>query len=540
MTDKLSDRINGWKSRPGEQRVIRTSEIEEIRKQAAELEAENTAARLAAVETEQKRSAAEAEASRLRTARLQVRSPRTYERGNGHSYLCDLAAAELRRGDADGGVKAAEERLVQHDREIAVDLPARLEERARKARYATEAAATASVAELRAFERFSAAGGNIFKAGLQHRQAELRAINRTPGEGGYVFVPPLWLTDDFIPYALAGRPFANLWKSLPLPPGTDEISLPRITLGPATGTQADLAPAPSRDLQDSAAYGTVRTIAGMTDMPLQWLDQRPQDVDSILMPMLLEDYNTQIDGLALLGSSASGYNQIPGIMPAGDTTKASLVNLQLTNNAASQQWAWGGSSIAGSLHFAAAQLLSKLATLRALNPTAWVMHPLAWAVICAAADQQGRPLVPPGQGSPDGDAIGHLHGLPITTTPGLVTTFAATGAQPYIGGLTAGQVAATAGSGTYTPVLCGRWADCWLWEGEYKLMVFRETGAGNLTAKVRLHNYVASIPNRFVASAGQTFSGTNQGGGVNAGSAVSYGSLTQFVSNSPLQSGTGF
>jgi HK97 family phage major capsid protein len=484
---------------------------------------------------------ARAEAAAAVKASVQVtREPRAYERGNGHSYLCDQVAVALRRGDADGGVKAAEQRLARHDTEVAIDLPARLEARTRIARYATEAAATASIAELRAFERFSVEGGNIFKAALHTRQAELRALTRTDGQGGYTFVPPLWLTEDYIPYALAGRPFANLWHNLPLPPGTDEINLPRITLGPATGTQADAGPAPIRDLQDSSAQGIVRTIAGITDLPLIWLDQRPGDVDALLMPLLLEDYNTQIDGLCLLGSSA--YAQLNGIMPAGALGAAQMISLQNTNNTASQQWAYGGASIAGSLHYTSAQLLSKIATARALNPTAWVVHPMTWAVICAAADQQARPLVPPGVRDPD--ATPDLHGLPVITDAGVPVTFSSTAggpANPYIGAVTAGQVAATPGTGTYTPVLCGRWADSWLWEGEYKLDVFREVGSGNLTARVRLSNYVAAIANRFVwGGTSQTFSGTNQGGGVNAGGAVSYGALSQMVTNSVLQSGTGF
>jgi len=80
-----------------------------------------------------------------------------------------------------------------------------------------------------------------------------------------------------------------------------------------------------------------------------------------------------------------------------------------------------------------------------------------------------------------------------------------------------------------------------VYEGDYRLSVFREAESGSLSARIRLHNYVALIPNRFTwAGANQSFSGTNQGGGLNAGGAVSCGALTQMVSNSVLQSGTGF
>ena len=79
------------------------------------------------------------------------------------------------------------------------------------------------------------------------------------------------------------------------------------------------------------------------------------------------------------------------------------------------------------------------------------------------------------------------------------------------------------------------------YESDYRLSVCRELESGNLGARILLHDYVAMIPNRFVwGGANQTFSGTNQGGGLNASAAVSYGSLTQMVSNSVLQSGLGF
>ena len=466
------------------------------------------------------------------TTSAKVKEPRTYERGNGHSWLADQARVQLGRGDGDGGIKAAEERLAAHRREVDAELPRLLERRGAAARAATEAALTGSMAEIRALERFTAAGGRIF---------EQRAASRTDGSGGY-FVGPLWAIEDFIPYALAGRTFANLWTSLPLPPLTDEISLPKVTLGPATGAQAaDLAPGATRDLTDSFAIGQVRTIAGIIDLPLAMLDQSPVDVDATYLPMLLADYNAQVDGLCLLGTSS--YGQPNGIMPAGALGAATLVNLQNTNNTAAQQWTWGGASIAGSPHYAAAQLLSKLATYRAQRPTAWVVNDIVWSLICAAADQQSRPIVCPGVHPPA--AVPSLHGLPLVIDPAVPVTFPNTtgGAvtSPYVGATTAGQVAPQAGTGTYTPVLLGRWADCFVYEGDYRLAVFREVEAGDLNARIRLHNYVAMIPNRFTwAGANQSFSGTNQGGGVNTGGAVSYGALTQMVTNSVLQSGTGF
>jgi len=467
----------------------------------------------------------------LQEPRATVRERRTYDRGNGHSMLADLAQVKLRRGDADGGVKAAQARLDAHDREVRAELPRITERRAAQARYATEQALTRSVAEIRALERFTALGGKIF--------TENRAISRTDGAGGY-FVPPLWLIDEYVPYALSGRPFANLFTLLPLPPRTDVISLPRVTLGPATGAQAaDLGPAGARDLQDSAALGQVRTVAGQVDMPAAWLDQRPGDADAILLPQLMADYGTQVDGLMLLGSN--GLGQPNGIMPAGAIGAANLISLGNTNNTAAQQWAFGGTggSVVGSPHYASAQLLSILGRLRAQRPTHFVVNDVVWSLMCAAADAQNRPLVPPGVHAPD--ATPSLHGLPLIIDPAVPATFAASGTQPYIGAVTSGQAAPVAGSGTYTPVLLGKWDDAFLWEGDYRVAIMQEVLAGELLVRVQMRNYIASIPNRLTwGGANTTFSGTNQSGGINAGGAVSYGALTQTVSNSVLQGGNGF
>ena len=58
-----------------------------------------------------------------RIARFEVRSPRTYERGNGHSWIADQARVMLHRGDGDGGISAAEKRLAAHQREVDAEMP---------------------------------------------------------------------------------------------------------------------------------------------------------------------------------------------------------------------------------------------------------------------------------------------------------------------------------------------------------------------------------------------------------------------------------
>lgn len=51
--------------------------------------------------------------------------PHVYGKHSRSSYFLDLVRNDLNRGDGDGGVQAARQRLQRHAQELAVDLPAR-------------------------------------------------------------------------------------------------------------------------------------------------------------------------------------------------------------------------------------------------------------------------------------------------------------------------------------------------------------------------------------------------------------------------------
>ena len=56
----------------------------------------------------------------------------------------------------------------------------------------------------------------------------------------------------------------------PLPPGTDSINVPRITLGTLTGIQpANATPVSSRDMTTTSTTASVNTIAGQLDTSAQ-------------------------------------------------------------------------------------------------------------------------------------------------------------------------------------------------------------------------------------------------------------------------------
>jgi HK97 family phage major capsid protein len=466
--------------------------------------------------------------------------PMIYGRGSGHSYFLDLARQKHQRGDrADGGVQAAEARLRRHGEELDVEMPKRYEARNRAAAKAFEEAFLSKSTpsrERRAMER-------MLRMGISPFEREKRYISRVDGAGGY-FVPPLWLIDQYIPYLRVGRDFVDLWRSFPLPAGTDVINLPRVTIGTATGPQvADGGPVQGRDMTDSFVTAPIRTIAGQQDAALQLLDQSPIDFDEIIFQDLAADYNMQLSGQALVGSGAAG--QLSGIWPAGVINTAGGIYVANTNNTASQTWVNGGSSsVVNSIHQAAGQMLSLMARSRLMPPTHWVWHPWVWYYLTTNVDTTLRPLVVPGtpnnlaynQLGVDTDGpevmgpVGYYMGLPIVLDPNVPVTFPASGGtNPQITTVSNGQVAPTPGSGVFTPLLVGRWNDCFLWEGEMRTRVLSEVLSGNLQVRFQLYNYVAALTNRYQAySAVQTGSGPTTV--ANANAPVSFATLTQFSS----------
>jgi HK97 family phage major capsid protein len=457
--------------------------------------------------------------------------PAVYGRGSGHSYFLDEARSTLGRGDADGGVAKARDRLARHEAELRVEMPKRMEVRRREAERRMEALLSGSEyrnsgnrnlrqlgrREARIYERFQAEGMRVFQGAQNGR--EQRFISRTDGQGGY-FVPPLWLIDEYIPYLRAGRTFADKWRNFPLPSGTDSINIPRVTLGTATGTQpGDGAPVPGQDMKDSFVNARVMTVAGQQDAAIQLLDQSPIAFDEIIFGDLAADYNMQLSAQLMLGS---GFPQLNGLYPTGVLGTAQNVNGFVTQATAltTSQWS-GGTAGTPSFYMATAQLLSQISRTRFMPPTGVISNPMAWYALASAADLQNRPLVVPAQqganfnqaaGDDDGPVaegpVGHILGLGWELDPNIPYTFGGTTA-PSIGTISNGSTAAIPGSGgnpSYTPLIAANWADLYLWEGEMHSRTLSEVLSGTLQVRFQLYAYNASMANRYQNASGQAIS----------------------------------
>lgn len=456
-----------------------------------------------------------------RVTRAAVREPLTYRRGGEHSFFWDIARS-VRRSDP-----RARDRVERHGREMEAEYGRRAESRARAAQSAYEEMFYSTPADRRAVDAMLAAGANPF---------ERRALTRTDGNGGY-FAPPAYLVDQYAEYARAGSPFAALWNSMPLPLGTSEVNVPRMALGAATGPQGDAAPAPTRDISDTLVSAPVRTIAGYADASIQWLEQGQGSggygVDDVIYADLTADLHQNTDGQLLLGSGAG--NQLLGVWPAGAITAAGGIVVADTSTTASQTWTTA--SAGAPLHTYAAQTVSQLATIRARPPQYWIWHPWTWSLYAAQVDAQGRPLVNSQHGGLPPGVAGYYQNIPVVTDANVPTTFGGSILAPSIGPITNGQYAALPGTGTgasYTPLLLARTSDLYLYAGEIRLQVLREVLSGSGQARFQAFQYLAAMPNRYVAAAAA-------GSVVSAGGNVAHATLTwQETQSLLIKAGSGF
>ena len=507
---------------PGTRREISGAEFADMQAQAARLEGE----------VEQLHAQAERRDAR---SRLTVDEPPVYGPASTNSWFRDMAAVHVPSAhiDRDGGRDGAERRLHAHAAYEHRQTERRLLAARARAESLTETAITSTRHEAMLYQRWLRAGGSVFEYKHELDGLERRALSRTQGDGGY-FAPPGWLVDRFVHAPRAGAPFAALWTQLPMPAGVSSVNLPRLASGGGSGAMADGASVPNRDPADGTVKGNLITIAAQVDVSAQWLDQTPIPPDVSLGADLAEDFLIQLDGQLLLGQGSTPQAQ--GVISGGTFSAANLIWLQNTNNTAEQSWANGAGSspgITGSMHTSAAQLRSKIRRYRGLAPTAWVVPPSVMDIISGSgADAQARPLVPPAMCGP-GDAPA-LHWTRVIEDENIPLTFG--GTSPPVIGLSDGITSPADGNGTWAPMLLGRWSDCIYWQSEPVVRVMAEVLSGTLQVRFQVYSYVAAIPNRIQwAGSNVSFSGTDQGGGVDTGAAVSYGGLTQFVSNGILQ-----
>ena len=303
-------------------------------------------------------------------------------------------------------------------------------------------------------------------------------LTTVAGAGGQ-FAPPLWLTQDFVALARAGRVTADLMNKDVLPSGVSSINLPTVTGGAATA----VTPTQNTNVQDTAMVTSsvtsgITTISGQQIVALQLIAQSGIPFDKVVLLDLARDYATKLDVQVIAGSGAAG--QLRGLLNGAGVgaTTFTTATPKVTD----------GTTPANSFYNKVISAIANVSTNRYLPPTALVMHPVRWGWLLEAVDTTGRPIVtvnvpsfnavagsdtyPVAQGP-----VGTMLGLPIYLDPNIPQNL---------------------GAGTNEDrAFVIRQDDCWLYESELQSTSFDATYASQNSILFRVLGYSAFIPDRY-------------------------------------------
>lgn len=399
--------------------------------------------------------------------------PRTYQRGNGQSYLLDICLARTALGQGMGArsVRAAE-RLARHARENHVEATAvderigRLDEEKREQSFRTAEGyflkQMVEVHNQRDMDR-----GPVAERGLNYR-----ALSTASTAGGE-FVPPMFLTAEWIAFARPGRVLADLQHHEDLPDGTMSISIPKVNSGTSSGTQGTQNTNVSMtDLQTAFVTFPVVTKAGQQIVSLQLLERSPISFDQVvgrdLALAYAQDLNTSIH-------SGLGNGDITGIL-----NTSGINTVTWTQATPTVKGYYGQVGIAK----------VDVATGRKLPATHHVLTTNAWEWIAQSTDTAGRPLVVPGYNGP-------FNALQIAPDDAV--------AQGVVGRQLSQldtyedlTLPANLGGGSNQDVsIIGRFDENWLYESPITTRMLPQTYGAQLSMLLQIYGYSAFTAARY-------------------------------------------
>ena len=254
------------------------------------------------------------------------------------------------------------------------------------------------------FDRDSEASNRLARA----RDEALAEYRSTTGNFGGLVVPQ-YLTAQFAPVLVSGRPFLSNVSQVALPADGMNLTIPRGATGTSVSAQeTQNTGVTNQTYTTSDLVVPVRTFAGQQVVSRQSID-RGTGIADILLGDLYQQYATKTNVSAIGGDGSGGGHY--GVL----------------NTTSVQTAAWTGTtgaSLVASLHNA----LGKVNSSRFAAADLIVMHPRRWAWLCAQSDTAGRPLVQidgpgfnaQGNGSAVGyGTVGSVAGVSVVTDAGV-------------------------------------------------------------------------------------------------------------------------
>lgn len=248
------------------------------------------------------------------------------------------------------------------------------------------------------------------------RSQETRSLTTVAGAGGEM-APPLWLVEDFVKLARAGRVTADLMNKQALPAGVSSVNVPAISGGTSVGvTQTQNTAVSNTDITTTSLSSDITTISGQQVVSIQLLRQSGIPLDSIILGDLALAYATQLDLQVVSGSGANG--QLKGLTTAGTTVTFTTTTPAVVSSTA-----------AASFYNKIISAKAAVQTGRFLPADAIIMTPTRWGWIQEALDTTNRPVLNTNGASfnslatYDGEVAegyaGMLAGLPVYLDPSI-------------------------------------------------------------------------------------------------------------------------
>ena len=331
---------------------------------------------------------------------------------------------------------------------------------------------------------FDAGRGNRDAGDRLARSQEIRTATTVAGAGGQ-FAPPLWLVEDFVAIARAGRVTADLGNVAQLPGGVSSVNIPKVTGNSVPGvTETQNTSITQSNFTTTSVSSGIATISARQTVSLELLSQSGVPIDQVILSDLAAGYAVTLDQQVINGSGTAG--QLRGLITAGTTVTYTSAAPAVVSTTAANNFYTKVLAAASTMHGS-----------RFLAPQAIVMHPRRWAWTLAGLDGANRPIVTPSSatfnaigvgGAPVAQGyVGDLGGIPVFVDPNIPTN---------------------RGVGTNQDVVFVlRTDDLWLWESETQSASFDATLAAQNSVLFRVLGFAAFIPDRHQASV-QVIDGT--------------------------------
>lgn len=303
---------------------------------------------------------------------------------------------------------------------------------------------------------------------MMRHEAEFRTYtDTTTGTSGGGFIPPAYLADLYVQVARAGRPFADVLPSYPLPDTGMVVTIPKEDTGVSVAAQTEGSGVSTTVVTSSQLSVYVRTIAGGQDVTLQLLERSNPAFDQLIFSDLALAHASELDRELIRGAAASKEH-------------VGIRNVSSINTSTYTDGSPTAAELLPKIYDAIQLILSN----RFLPPTHIVMHPrrAAWM---ASGLSSTFPLFQQGglfqaAGTQDGGVTGTIAGLPVVLDANIGTTY---------------------GTGTNEDeIYVVRAADMPLMEGPIRTRVMEQVLSGDLAVRLQLFNYSAFASERYAKS----------------------------------------